>query len=66
MFGRYVNQPEPELKGSSVTVKATQDKVEEMHKDAERTFSPALAKLMKVCPAASLVRSRHVQESTSR
>ncbi len=45
---RYVNQPEPQLKGHSVTVKADEATIQEMHRSAEATFTPELAKLMQV------------------
>ena len=47
---RYVNQEEPQLKGRSVTVKADEQTVQEMHRSAEATFTPALAKLMQAWP----------------
>jgi 2-polyprenyl-6-methoxyphenol hydroxylase-like FAD-dependent oxidoreductase len=47
---RYVNQPEPELKSYSVTVKADAAKLERMHADARETFSPALAQVMAATP----------------
>ena len=45
---RYVNQPEPELQGHSVTVKADQARIDSMCRDAEQTWPPALSKLMQV------------------
>ncbi len=45
---RYVNQPEPELQGHSVTVKADQARTDSMCRDAEQTWPPALSKLMQV------------------
>ena len=45
---RYVNQPEPELQGHSVTVKADQARIDSMCQDAEQTWPPALSKLMQV------------------
>ena len=45
-----MNQPEPELKSYSVTVKADGDKLARMHADALETFSPALAQLMAATP----------------
>ncbi|DBA89990.1 TPA: hypothetical protein ACH3X2_004363 [Trebouxia sp. C0005] len=43
----YVNQPEPELKGPSVTIKATEDRIQQMHREAEQIWPPELAQLMK-------------------
>ena len=43
---RYVTQPEPELKGHSVTVSADKEQVEDMHAQAGRLWPPALAALM--------------------
>lgn len=51
---RYVNQPEPELKGASVTIKATEDKVEQMQKEADQIWPPELAQLMRVGPPLQL------------
>ena len=48
MLLRYVNQPQPELQGSSVTLKATQDRIEHMHREADLIWPPQLAQLMKV------------------
>lgn len=45
---RYVNQPEPALTGHSVTVKADNQKLREMREQANKTFTPELAKLMQV------------------
>ena len=45
---RYINQPEPGLKGHSVTVKADEQKVAEMHEQAAATFTQELAGLMRV------------------
>jgi hypothetical protein len=47
---RYVNQPEPELKGPSVTIKATEDRIQQMHREADQIWPPELAQLMKVGP----------------
>lgn len=46
---RYVNQPQPELQGSSVTLKATEDRIQHMHMEADQIWPPELAQLMKVC-----------------
>ncbi|XP_010254282.1 PREDICTED: uncharacterized protein LOC104595300 [Nelumbo nucifera] len=43
----YVNQPEPELKGNSVTMKVSNDMVKKMHTDAEEFWLPELARVMK-------------------
>lgn len=43
----YVNQAEPELKGNSVTMKVSDEAVEKMRKEAEKTWSPSLARAMK-------------------
>ena len=45
---RYVNQPEPELQGSSVTLTATDDRIQQMHQEADQIWTPELAQLMKV------------------
>ena len=48
---RYVNQPEPQLKGASVTIHAPQEQVAEMQRQAQDIWPPALADLMQVqCP----------------
>ncbi|XP_011622915.1 uncharacterized protein LOC18433045 [Amborella trichopoda] len=43
----YVNQPEPQSKGNSMTVKVRGDMVEKMHQEAEKAWVPELARLMK-------------------
>ncbi|KAL3146900.1 hypothetical protein ABBQ38_014872 [Trebouxia sp. C0009 RCD-2024] len=43
----YVNQPQPELQGSSVTLKATEDRIQHMHMEADQIWPPELAQLMK-------------------
>ncbi|EOA20763.1 hypothetical protein CARUB_v10001092mg [Capsella rubella] len=43
----YVNQPEPDLKGNSVTLKVTQEMISKMHQEAETIWIPELAKLMR-------------------
>ncbi|CAI8605876.1 unnamed protein product [Vicia faba] len=43
----YVNQPEPEVKGTSVTTKVTSDMIRKMHEEAEKVWIPELAKVMK-------------------
>ena len=53
---RYVNQPQPELQGSSVTLKATEERIQHMHREADHIWPPELAQLMKVsteCPHTS-------------
>ncbi|KAG0560071.1 hypothetical protein KC19_10G152400 [Ceratodon purpureus] len=42
----YINQPEPQLQGKSVTVKADEKALKDLHEQAQRTWPPALAKLM--------------------
>lgn len=43
----YVNQPEPQLKGNSVTMKVSQDMIRKMHEEADAVWCPELARLMK-------------------
>ncbi|MQM17933.1 hypothetical protein Taro_050915 [Colocasia esculenta] len=43
----YINQPEPETKGNSVTMKVSEDMIEKMHEEAERTWVPELARVIK-------------------
>ncbi|XP_004513450.1 uncharacterized protein [Cicer arietinum] len=43
----YVNQPEPEVKGTSVTMKVTSDMIQKMHQLAEKVWIPELASVMK-------------------
>ncbi|GAV70538.1 FAD_binding_3 domain-containing protein [Cephalotus follicularis] len=43
----YVNQPEPELKGNSVTMKVKNDMIKNMHQEAEKVWVPELVRLMK-------------------
>ncbi|XP_058724843.1 uncharacterized protein LOC131596255 [Vicia villosa] len=43
----YVNQAEPEVKGTSVTTKVTSDMIQKMHEEAEKVWIPELAKVMK-------------------
>ncbi|XP_030504081.2 uncharacterized protein LOC115719257 isoform X1 [Cannabis sativa] len=38
----YINQPEPQLKGKSVTMKVSNDMIQKMHREAEKTWGPAL------------------------
>ncbi|XP_020201788.1 uncharacterized protein LOC109787657 [Cajanus cajan] len=42
----YVNQPEPEVKGTSVTMKVSSD-IQKMHQEAEKVWIPELFKVMK-------------------
>ena len=44
----YVKQPHLDVQGSSVTIKATPDKIETLHREADQTWVPELAQLMKV------------------
>ncbi|KAK9149744.1 hypothetical protein Scep_008501 [Stephania cephalantha] len=43
----YVNQPEPDIKGNSVTMKVSTEMIEQMHKEAEETWVPELVRVMK-------------------
>ncbi|XP_024025495.1 uncharacterized protein LOC21388157 isoform X2 [Morus notabilis] len=43
----YINQPEPELKKNSVTMKVTDDMIQKMHQEAEKIWDPALARVIK-------------------
>ncbi|KZV31650.1 zeaxanthin epoxidase, chloroplastic [Dorcoceras hygrometricum] len=43
----YVNQPEPELKGNSVTMKVSSEMIEKMHESAEKNWLPELVKLVR-------------------
>ncbi|GAB2275552.1 hypothetical protein Dimus_010309 [Dionaea muscipula] len=43
----YINQPEPQLKGNSVTMKVNEEMIAEMHKESERVWVPELSRLMK-------------------
>ncbi|WOL08124.1 hypothetical protein Cni_G16876 [Canna indica] len=43
----YINGPEPEHKGSSVTIKVSNEMIEKMHKEADKVWLPELARLMK-------------------
>ncbi|CAA2966530.1 zeaxanthin epoxidase, chloroplastic [Olea europaea subsp. europaea] len=42
----YINQPEPEVKGNSVTMKVSSDMVKKMHKAAEKVWVPELVKVI--------------------
>ncbi|CAL0323167.1 unnamed protein product [Lupinus luteus] len=43
----YVNQPEPQIEGSSVTKKVSSEMIQSMHEEAEKVWSPELAKVIK-------------------
>ncbi|KAK9273601.1 hypothetical protein L1049_018411 [Liquidambar formosana] len=43
----YVNQPEPEMKGNSVTMKVRGDMIQKMHQEAEKVWVPEFAQVMK-------------------
>ncbi|XP_020239310.1 uncharacterized protein LOC109818277 [Cajanus cajan] len=43
----YVNQPEPEVKGTSVTMKVNSDMIQKMHQEAEKVWIPELVKVIK-------------------
>ncbi|KAM7258735.1 hypothetical protein ACFE04_014476 [Oxalis oulophora] len=43
----YVNQPEPELKGNSVTMKVNDDMIKKMHQEAEKVWPPEFVRLIK-------------------
>ncbi|KAF3447185.1 hypothetical protein FNV43_RR12365 [Rhamnella rubrinervis] len=43
----YINQPEPQLKGNSLTMKVSDEMIQEMHKDAEMVWVPELVKVIK-------------------
>lgn len=43
----YVNQPEPETKGNSVTMKVSNDMIQKMQQNAEDVWIPELARVMK-------------------
>ncbi|KAK1312465.1 hypothetical protein QJS10_CPA07g00566 [Acorus calamus] len=43
----YINGPEPELQGSSVTMKVNHEMVTKMHDEADKVWVPELARLMK-------------------
>jgi hypothetical protein len=57
-WARYINQPEPNLTGHSVTVKADDQRIKDMRERAARTFTPELAALMQVtsCPTIEACR----------
>ncbi|CAM6116199.1 unnamed protein product [Calypogeia fissa] len=46
----YVNQPEPELQGNSLTKHPDKETIEGMYIAADRTWMPALAQVMKLTP----------------
>ncbi|KAL0312059.1 UNVERIFIED_CONTAM: Aurachin C monooxygenase/isomerase [Sesamum radiatum] len=43
----YLNQPEPEFKGNSVTTKVSNDMIEKMYEAAEKVWIPELVKVMR-------------------
>ncbi|CAK9176319.1 unnamed protein product [Ilex paraguariensis] len=43
----YINQPEPQVKGNSVTMKVSSDMIEKMHNAAEKVWVPELMKVIK-------------------
>ncbi|XP_071689611.1 uncharacterized protein [Rutidosis leptorrhynchoides] len=43
----YVNQPEPQLKGNSVTIKVSSTMINQMHEEAEKIWVPELVKVIK-------------------
>ncbi|KAL1358164.1 uncharacterized protein [Arachis hypogaea] len=43
----YVNQPEPQVKGNSVTMKVSGDMIEKMYQEAEKVWIPELVKVMR-------------------
>ncbi|CAL5321469.1 unnamed protein product [Camellia sinensis] len=43
----YINQPEPDLKGNSVTTKVSSDMIKKMHEEAEKVWVPELVRVMK-------------------
>ncbi|KAH6559102.1 hypothetical protein KP509_1Z028000 [Ceratopteris richardii] len=47
----YVNQPVPDLSGSSVTAKADDERIERMRMEAKHVWSQELASLMQLTPA---------------
>ncbi|XP_009614077.1 uncharacterized protein [Nicotiana tomentosiformis] len=43
----YINQPEPNLKGNSVTMKVNENSIQNMHEEAEKTWAPELVRVIK-------------------
>lgn len=43
----YINQPEPQLKGTSVTMKVSNDMINKMHQEADKIWAPEFSKLIK-------------------
>ncbi|XP_030543121.1 aurachin C monooxygenase/isomerase-like [Rhodamnia argentea] len=43
----YLNLPEPDLQGNSVTTKVSDDMIQKMYQDAEKIWHPALVQLMR-------------------
>ena len=54
---RYKDAPEPDIAGHSVTVKPTAADLAALHQEAEETWTPAFADLIKVGPR-SCIRTR--------
>ncbi|XP_068648872.1 uncharacterized protein [Aristolochia californica] len=42
----YINQPEPEFEGHSVTMKVTPEMIEKIHQEADKIWIPELARVM--------------------
>ncbi|KAL3746621.1 hypothetical protein ACJRO7_015565 [Eucalyptus globulus] len=42
----YINQPEPELKGNSVTMKVSSKMIQGMHREADKVWLPGLARII--------------------
>ncbi|KAI3741707.1 hypothetical protein L1987_59381 [Smallanthus sonchifolius] len=43
----YINQPEPQLKGNSVTMKVSNNMIKKMQEEAEKTWVPELVRVIK-------------------
>ncbi|XP_076909440.1 uncharacterized protein LOC143566697 [Bidens hawaiensis] len=43
----YINQPEPQLKGNSVTMKVSNDMIKKMQDEAEKTWVPEFVRVIK-------------------
>ena len=50
---RYKDAPEPDIAGHSVTVKPTPADLAALHQEAEETWTPAFADLIKVGPSSA-------------
>ncbi|OWM86671.1 hypothetical protein CDL15_Pgr015706 [Punica granatum] len=44
----YINQPEPKLKGTSVTMKVREDMIRKMQQEAEKVWPPAFVEIIKL------------------